>query len=124
MGELLKNLTAGLGHICPTFTQVPPQSAYPYITLEAEQNLQGLPWGPSMVILSVKIWSRYAGTQEILSLAKEVEGFLYEQSFKTSLKILESTLVFLNDDQTRVHCFRLKARVPRGDGMGVTWLKK
>lgn len=115
MGEFLKNMTLGLSHICPTFTQVPFQTVYPYITVEVEQNLQGLPWGPSMVILSVKIWSRYAGTQEILKFAKEVEGFLYEQSFKTSLKILESTLVLLDDGQTRLHCFRLKARVAQGD---------
>ena len=111
MGELLKKLTTELGRICPTFTQVPLQTAYPYISLEPEQNLQGLPWGPSMVILNVKIWSRYAGTQEILRFAKEVEEFLYEQSFEISLKILESTLVLLEDGQTRVHCFRLKARV-------------
>ena len=115
MGEFLKKLTTGLEHICPTFTQVPPQTAYPYISLEPEQNLQGLPWGPSMVILSVKIWSRYAGTQEVLKFAKEVEGFLDEQSFVGCLKILESTLVLLEDGQTRVHCFRLKARVPKGD---------
>lgn len=111
MGEFLKNLTMGLNHICPTFIQTPFQTPYPYITLEAEQKLQGLPWGPSMVIVTVKIWSRYGGTQEILTLAKGVEEFLYEQSFKTSLKILESALSLLTDGQTRVHSFRLKARI-------------
>ncbi len=111
MGELLKKLTAGLAHICPTFTQTPPQTPYPYITLQADNVLQGLPWGPSMVTLSVKIWSRYRGTQEILKFAKEVEEFLYEESFEIRLKILESTLVLLNDGVTRVHSFRLKARV-------------
>lgn len=114
MGELLKKLLTGLSHICPAFMQVPSQTAYPYITLEADNILQGLPWGPSMVMLNIKIWSRYAGTQEILKFAREVEGFLYEQSFDVSLKILESTLVLLNDGQTRVHCFRLKARVSGG----------
>ena len=62
-----------------------------------------------MVTLTLKIWSRYAGTHEILKLAKEVEGFL--QVCEISLKILESTLVLLEDGQTRVHSFRLKARV-------------
>jgi hypothetical protein len=114
MGEFLKKLTTGLTQICPTFTQTPLHTPYPFITLEAEQKLQGLPWGPFMVILTVKIWSRYAGTQEILKLAKEVEDFLYVHSFETSLKILESTLVLLNDGQTRVHTFRLKARVLEG----------
>jgi hypothetical protein len=114
MGEFLNYLTTGLTHICPAFTQVPPQTVYPYITLEVEQKLQGLPWGPFMVIVSVKIWSRYAGTQEILKLAKAVEEFLSTQTFKGSLKLLESTLVLLNDSQTRVHSFRLKARLSGG----------
>ncbi|MBA3814626.1 MAG: hypothetical protein H0X26_09160 [Alphaproteobacteria bacterium] len=111
MGEFLKKLMTGLNQICPTFTQTPPQTPYPYITLEVEQKLSGLPWGPFMVIVTAKIWSRYPGTQEILKLAKEAEGFLHARSFETSLKLLESTLVLLNDGQTRVHSFRLKARV-------------
>jgi hypothetical protein len=115
MGEFFKKMTLALSQICPTFTQVLPQTPYPYITLEAEQTLQGIPWGPSMVILRVKIWSRYRGTQEILRLAKEVEKFLYAGTFYVSLKILESTLVFLDDGQTRIHCFRLKARILGGD---------
>lgn len=111
MGEFLNHLTMGLNHVCPTFTQLPPQTAYPYITVEVEQKLQGLPWGPYMVMLTIKIWSRYAGTQEVLKLAKAVEDFLSTQTFKGSLKLLESTLVLLNDAQTRVHSFRLKARI-------------
>lgn len=117
MGEFLKKLSEGLNRICPTFTQVPFQTPYPYITLEAEQILQGLPWGPCMVILTVKIWSRYTGTQEILRFAKDVEAFLQTYggpAFEVSLKILESSLVLLKDGQTRVHCFRLKARLPGG----------
>ena len=115
MGGLLKNLTIGLEQFCPTFTQVPQQTSYPYITIEVEQMLQGIPWGPSMVMFSIKIWSRYAGTQEILKFAKNVEEFLNSYnlpSSQVSLKILESTLVLLKDGQTRLHCFRLKARLP------------
>lgn len=118
MGRFLKNLAESLDQFCPTFTQVPPQTPYPYITIEAEQMLQGVPWGPSMVILSVKIWSRYAGTQEILKLAKNVEDFLntyHSPSLQVSLRILESTLVLLKDGQTRIHCFRLKVRLPQSD---------
>jgi len=111
MGEFLNKMRVALNQICPTFTQTPLQTPYPYITLDVEQKLQGLPWGPLMVVVAVKIWSRYAGTHEILKLAKGVEGFLYEYSFETSLKILESSLVLLKDGQTRVHSFRLKARI-------------
>jgi len=112
MGEFLKKLTIELGLLCPTYTQVLPKTPYPYISLEAEQNLQGIPWGPSMAIISIKIWSRYEGTQEILKLGKAVEDFLYLLSFDVGLKILESTLVLLKDGQTRLHSFRLKVRLP------------
>lgn len=111
MGEFLNTLRTGLSEICPTYTHVPPGTPYPYITIEAEQTLQGLPWGPLMAIVTVKIWSRYTGMKEILKLAKDVEDYLYEQSFTTSLKILESTLTLLDDGQTRVHGFRMKARI-------------
>lgn len=112
MGQLLKTLAGELNQFCPTFTQVPQHTPYPYITLEAEQVLQGVPWGPSMMILSLKIWSRYAGTHEILRLAKNVEAFLNSSQFpQASLKILESSLLLLKDGQTRLHCFRLKARI-------------
>lgn len=114
MGQFLKNLAVALDQFCPTFTQVPYQTPYPYITLEAEQILQGLPWGPSMMMLNIKIWSRYAGIQEILKIAKSVEAFLntyHSPSLQVSLKLLESTLVLLKDGQTRIHCFRLKVRL-------------
>lgn len=111
MGEFLNTLRAGLTEICPAYTHVPSGVPYPYITLEAEHTLQGLPWGPLMAVVMVKIWSRYEGMKEILKLADDVEGYLYKQSFTTSLKILESSLVLLNDGQTRVHTLRLKARL-------------
>jgi hypothetical protein len=115
MGELLMTLSTTLGQVCPTFLQVPSHTAYPYITLEPEQSLQGLPWGPRMVIISVKIWSRYAGTQEILKLAREAEAYLQGYHPQAgSLKILESTLTLLKDGQTRVHTFRIKVRLLRG----------
>ena len=117
MGEFLKNLAGELNQLCPTFTQVPQHTPYPYITLEGEQILQGVPWGPSMMILSLKIWSRYAGTQEILKIAKNVEEFLNAYcppALQVSLKILESSLLLLKDGQTRIHCFRLKARISGG----------
>lgn len=118
MGEFLSHLRIGLNQICPTFLQVPSQTPYPYITLEAEQILRGLPWGPYMVMVTVKIWSRYSGTQEILKFSKAIEIFLQDydpSTFKVGLKILESTLVLLTDGQTRVHTFRLKARLSGGN---------
>jgi hypothetical protein len=114
MLNFLKNLTNGLETICPTFTHVPPQTPYPYITVEAEQVLQGLPWGPCMAMMTVKIWSRYMGLHEILTLVKDVEAFLQTQ--RGGLKILESKLVLLNDGQTRLHSLRLKARI-LGEGL-------
>lgn len=111
MDEFLKKLTTELNQICPAFLQVPFQTPYPYITVEADTLLQGLPWGPSMAIVSVKIWSRYTGIQEVLKFAKAIEELLSLSEW--ALKILESTLVMLNDGQTRVHTFRLKTRLSR-----------
>lgn len=114
MREFLKDLATTLGQVAPSFLHLPPKTNYPYITIELEQNLQGLPWGPRIVILTIKIWSRYAGTQEILKLAKGVENLLEgytPQDFKVSLKILEGTLKLLTDGQTRVYTCRLKARL-------------
>lgn len=116
MNELLWDLTQSLARICPAFLQVPPQTPYPYITVEPETVLQGMPWGPTMVTLTVKIWSCYAGTSEILGLVKGVDGVLQayvSETLEVSLKVMESTLNFLNDCQTRVHTFRLKARLSR-----------
>lgn len=114
MREFLIDFAALLGQVSPAFLQVPPKTAYPYITLEPAQSLHGLPGGPTILTLSVKIWSRYAGTQEILKLARGVEVLLQgyaPKHIKVSLKILESALMLLNDGQTRVHTFRLKARL-------------
>jgi len=114
MRKFYTDLTAALSQVCPAFLHVPPQTIYPYITLEPGNSLQGLPWGPLIVIFSVKIWSRYTGTQEILKLAHAVEHLLHwytPKTFTASLKILESTLILLKDGQTRVQTFRLKARL-------------
>ena len=112
MGEFLIKLETELTQFCPTFTQVPQQTSYPYISIEMDQLLQGMPWGPSIVVLNVKIWSRYCGTFEIFRLAKQVEGFFQHYTEPhASLKIIESTLTLLKDGQTRQHCFRLKARI-------------
>lgn len=113
MRELLTTLSTALGQICPTFVHVPPQTVYPYITLEPKQVLEGFPAGSRVMLVSIKIWSRYKGTQEILKLAKEVEGLLQNyapQTFKVSVKILESTLVFLEDGNTRLHTIQIKMR--------------
>lgn len=117
MRDFLIDLATALGQIGPTFLQVPPKTTYPYITIEPEQSLQGLPSGPIILTMAVKIWSRYAGTQEILTLAKGVEDLLQGYAprfFKVSLKVLGSTLILLDDGQTRVYTCRLKARVTGG----------
>ena len=114
MRKFLSDLRTNLNQICPTFLHVPPQTVYPYVTIEVEQSLQGLPWGPRVVKLSVKVWSQYKGTQEILKLAKGIENHLQKYSssvLSVSLKVLESTLVFLPEGQTRVHTFRVLARL-------------
>ncbi len=114
MREFLTNLMTTLHQVCPTFLQVKPHTAYPYITIEPQQMLQGLPGGPCIVTLAIKISSRYAGTREILKLAKRIESLLHgysPASIKVSLKILKSSLVLLADEQTRVHTFLLKARL-------------
>lgn len=110
MRELLLNLSTTLATLCPTFVHVPLHTPYPYITLEPDLVLSGLPWGPQIATFSVKIWSRYAGTIEILNLAKGVEDLLQRYE-KTSLKIRESSLEVLNDGQTRRHTFKLAARL-------------
>jgi hypothetical protein len=113
MGKFLYDLSESLTPVCQTFIHVPEKTSYPYITLEPEHTLTGIPWGPKMVVLSIKIWSRHIGTMEILKLARSVEEQI--QTFpKASLKIRESHLQVLKDGQTRVHTFKVKARV-RGD---------
>ena len=108
MRELLLDLLSLFTNVCPTFITVPSKTAYPYITLEPELVLLGLPWGPQVVTFSVKVWSRYAGTHEILKLAKAAEDLIQNYE-KVSLKIRESSLVLLKDGQTRLHTFQLKA---------------
>jgi hypothetical protein len=111
MRKFCSDLTKALSRICPAFLQVPPEAPYPYITVEPQTSLQGLPWGPTLATLKVKIWSRYAGTQEILKMARKAEQIFYIQQ-QGSLKIMQSALTLLTDKQTRVHTFSLKARIP------------
>lgn len=114
MHEFLNDFRQTLNRVCATFLQVPPETYYPYITLEPDLILKGLPWGPTMVTLNVKIWSRYAGTHEIVMFSRRVEQLILTyapKTLKVSLKILKSTLVLLNDGQTRVHTFHLKVRI-------------
>lgn len=114
MRKFISDLRKSLNQVCPAFIHVPPQTATPYITLEVEQSLQGLPWGPRIVKLNIKIWSQYKGTQEVLKLAKSIENHLHTYSSSAlgvSLKLLESTLAFLPNTQTRVHTFCLCARL-------------
>lgn len=115
MRELLNHLRTHLNQICPSYLQTLSHVSYPHITLEPGQILQGLPWGPRIVLIDIKIWSRYAGVKEILSLAKGVDTLLSNYvplTFDVSIKTLDSTLTLLPDEQTRVHTFRLKARLP------------
>ncbi|HUX80523.1 MAG TPA: hypothetical protein VMW10_12390 [Alphaproteobacteria bacterium] len=117
MREFLIDLKANLEEICPTFLQVPPKTPYPYITLEPGHYMQGFPWGPLIVTLTIKIWSDYAGTKEILSLGRAVEKHLKRYTstaFEVSLKIDKSSLLHMVDEQIRVHTIGLKARL-RGD---------
>ncbi len=110
MRELLINLSSLLSAVIPTYVHVPLKTPYPYITLEPDLVLLGLPWGPRVATFSIKIWSRYAGTIEILKLAKEVETVI--QNYRNnSLKIRESSLELLKDGQTRLHTFKLKTRL-------------
>jgi len=111
MRELFLDLTKLLGQVCPVFQHVPSEALYPYMTLEPLNSLQGLPWGPTFVTFTVKIWSRYAGTKEILKLAKVVESLLYTYQ-KGSLKVMKSGLSLLKDGDIRVHTFSVKARIP------------
>lgn len=113
MREFLLSLKQSLEEVCPTYVHVPPRAHYPYITLEPEIFLQGVPWGPLIVRLQVKIWSHYLGTQEVLQFAHQVEEAL-ESYPSASLKILKSVLVLLKDGKTRLHTFDVKARIKRG----------
>ncbi len=113
MREFLIMLRKSLSEVCPTFLQIPSQTPYPYITISPGRSLQGLPWGPRVLLLTIKIWSQYTGTQEILRLTKELENLIQEYNFRPfegSLKIVESGLILLKDKQTRVHTFLLKVR--------------
>jgi len=109
MHKLLLDLKETLESICPTYIHLLPKTPYPYITIEPDVVLRGLPWGPCISIIFVKIWSRYLGTIEILNLAKEVEAIL--QNYRlNSLTIQQSSLQLSRDEQTRVHTFKLKVR--------------
>ena len=110
MRDLLLDLTQALNSVCPAFLHLPPETLPPYITVEPVSSLQGLPWGPTIVTFTIKIWSRYAGIYEILRLGKGVEKIL-ENYTKSSLKIIKSALTLLSDKETRVQTLHLQARV-------------
>jgi hypothetical protein len=117
MREFLIDLRTTLTEVCPTFLQVPLKTPYPYITIEPGHYLQGFPWGPLIVTLTIKICSDYAGTKEILSLARAVEKRLRRYTsttFEVGLKMEKSSLMLLVDEKIRVHTILLKARL-RGD---------
>jgi hypothetical protein len=114
MRDLLTDLRTTLEEVCPTFLEVPPKTPFPYITIEPGKSLRGYPWGPLIVTITIKIWSDYSGTKEILTLSKTLEKLLQSYTpiaFQVSLKMLESTLMLLTDEKIRVHTFRLKARL-------------
>ncbi len=110
MGEFFFDLTKVLSKICPTFLTLPLEVEYPHITVEPTNSLTGLPWGPTVLNFRVKIWSRYIGTKEILKMAKNVEAALNAYK-RGSLKVMKSSLSFLEDGHTRVHTFQVKARI-------------
>ncbi|OJW50569.1 MAG: hypothetical protein BGO67_05705 [Alphaproteobacteria bacterium 41-28] len=117
MREFLIDLRTTLAEVCPTFLQVPHKTPYPYITIEPGHYLQGFPWGPLIATLTIKIWSDYAGTKEILSLGRAVEKRLRTYApttFEVSLKVEKSSLMLQADEKIRVHTLRLRARL-RGD---------
>lgn len=110
MRNFILDLSKSLTPLCPTFLHVPPETPYPHISIEPLQSLMGVPWGPTIVTLAIKIWSQYAGTKEILSLAKSVENVLQHYG-KANIKVSESGLALSNDGTTRVHTIRIKAKV-------------
>jgi len=117
MRNVLKDLIKTVSSVCPTYTQVPSQKTYPFITLDVVQNLQAYPSGPRVLMVNLKIWSQYKGVIEILQLAKKVEHLLERykpQTFTGSLKIWESSMSLHKDGITRLFLFRLKIRI-KGD---------
>jgi len=111
MRDFFLDLTKVLSQVCPVFLHVPPEATYPYMTLEPINSLQGIPKGPTLITFTLKIWSQYAGTKEILRMAKRVEPLLHAYQ-KGSLKIMKSGIALLKEGNTRVHTFNIKARVP------------
>ena len=110
MGNFYFDLTNVLNKICPAFLSLPADVDYPHLTVEPANFLTGLPWGPTVLNFSVKICSRYAGTKEILKMARNVEEALC--SYKIgSLKVIKSSLSLLEDGETRVHTFQVKAKI-------------
>lgn len=113
MRKLINNIRKSLDELCPTFVQVPEDIPYPYITLEPENNLMGLPSGPSILVMKIRLWSQYKGTMEILKLTRKVEKMLLmkiPQSLKIALKIVESSLTLQKDKLTRTHTFSIRLR--------------
>ena len=111
MREFFTDLIVLLSPLCPTFLQLPPKVPYPHITVEDITSLCGLPAGPTLLSFSLKIWSQYAGTKEILKTLHEVEAIIGTYQ-KARMKVMKSFLTVLSDGKTRVHTLHLKARVP------------
>jgi hypothetical protein len=111
MREFFTDLIHVLSPLCPTFLQLPPEVPYPHMTVEEITSLCGIPAGPTLLSFSLKIWSQYAGTKEILKTLHEVENLIITYQ-KGRMKIMKSFLTLLSDGKTRVHTLHLKARVP------------
>jgi hypothetical protein len=111
MREFFKDLINTLNLLFPTFLQLPPEVPFPHITVEKITSLYGIPSGPTVLSFSLKIWSQYPGTKEILKTLHDVEVFINSYQ-KGQIKIMKSFLSTLPDGRTRVYTIHLKARVP------------
>lgn len=109
MHEIAVNLINTFTQVCPTFLSVPHPVPYPHMTVEPKSELKGMPRGPTVAIITLKIWSRYAGLREILLLKKEAESKM-EAYPLGSIKLMDSILSLGEDKITHVHTFRLKVR--------------
>lgn len=109
--EFLMNSRDFSTKLSSIFTAVPPQTPYPYMTLEWENAVQKRDRACVTVVL--KIWSAYQGLKEI----KELGGLLKKTlEISTGMIPLESTQESLQLKQNQesmkvdakgVHCFSL-----------------
>ena len=109
MHKFALDLMTTLTPVCPTFLAVPLDVPYPHITVEPQSCLTGVPKGPTVAIMCVKILSRYRGLREILLLKRDVDHILATYLLG-SIKIQESVLSLLDDKVTHVHTFRLRVK--------------